>query len=249
MSCCIALSCRRELALTLAATYVSERVLLKIRIVRFMISRDWWENNKATNPHFCFSACEAHVVVLWETASDATEPVAASNTDKALVSDHGAADCAQLPDPLRQYRFQYYFLAEAASMNKVQDAVVKNCLNKMENVHSIWLSDPVALCLLAWVLDQGRTTEYTLTRLGTTRSLPWLFRCSMRESPLVDFSYMMEAASKDLMGSMDKSTLRAKIVVNTSPEKTIQELQMEQSLEHHEQVLHEWEFAVPGLQQ
>ncbi|CAE7868765.1 unnamed protein product, partial [Symbiodinium necroappetens] len=148
-------------------------------------------------------------------------------------------------EPVRMCQWQYYVLSDSQLMDKVRICLLRNCLKKLnpEEVPTIVLSDAADLALLSWCLTSGTESRVQITRLGSTHFLPYLQRCGVSHSPLMDFSWT-SLPPDSVMAEMERSTMTARVMVETTPEKTVDQVMADIDLQHERQRLFEWDYVL-----
>ncbi|CAE7561857.1 unnamed protein product [Symbiodinium necroappetens] len=141
-------------------------------------------------------------------------------------------------------QWQYYVLSDSKLMDKVRICLLRNCLKKLnpEEVPTIVLSDAADLALLSWCLTLGTESRVQITRLGSSHYLPYLQRCGVSQSPLMDFSWT-SLPPDSVMAEMERSTMTFRVMVETTPEKTVDQVMAEKNLQQQKQILLEWDFV------
>ena len=187
--------------------------------------------------------------VAWELPQQTPDTEGAGTSQSEAASQPDASKVSEAlvtsgREPMRMCQWQYYSLTDGGLMDKVRICLLRNCLKKLnpEDIPTILSSDGSALALLAWCLNMGAESRVQLCRLGSSRYLPYLHRCGLSQSPLMDFSWT-GLPPDQVMAEMEKSTMTARVIVETSPEKTVDQVMAEIDIRHENQKLLEWEYA------
>ena len=186
--------------------------------------------------------------VAWELPQQTPEGAGASQSEAASQPDAGKMSEALVEtssrEPARECQWQYYVLSDSGLMERLRICLLRNCLKKLnpEEIPTVVVSEASDLALLAWCLNMGTESRVQLCRLGSTRYLPYLYRCGVSQSPLMEFSWT-GLPPDEVMAEMERSMMTARVIVETTPEKTVDEIMAEIDIRHEKQKLLEWEYA------
>ncbi|CAE7878593.1 unnamed protein product, partial [Symbiodinium microadriaticum] len=117
-----------------------------------------------------------------------------------------------------------------------------NAALNTEEVPTIVLSDAADLALLSWCLTLGTESRVQISRLGSSRFLPYL---GVSQSLLMDFIWT-SLPPDSIMAEMERSTMTARVMVETTPERTVDEVMADIDLQHERRSAPLIRVSAPG---